>query len=159
MKIKLPYIFLSALLSLFTGGFGAEDVPASSSSNIITNILIQTNQFSAVLYWSGLIDSSPETRISLYRTAYKITNSNELRKIRPYRLLTNGFYYEDTCVSFGVPYYYLIIVDENSVILPGKNENKDPVIIGLTNPGENIGKEVLSRTNETYEDFIKKFNY
>lgn len=152
MNIKLPFLLLSALSA-------ASFSPASISSNIITNILIQTNQFSAVLYWSGLIDSSPGMRISLYRTVYKITNSNELKIIRAYRFLTNTFYFEDTCVSYGVPYFYLIIVDENPVLLPGKNGNKDPVILGVINPEENIGKEVLSRTNETYEDFIKNFNY
>lgn len=131
----------------------------NSSNNIITNILIITNRFGAVIFWYGKFDSSTWTEISLYRTGYKITNSDDLKLIQPYRRLTNVNYFEDPCMLIGVPYYYLIIAGDNMVILPGENENTGPVVSGSVNPAEKVDIEILSRTNESFENFIKKFNY
>ena len=157
--ILFSLIFTVLSCSALAAGFTMDSPSINSSNNIITNILIITNRFGAVIFWYGKFDSSTWTEISLYRTGYKITNSDDLKLIQPYRRLTNVNYFEDPCMLIGVPYYYLIIAGENRVILPGKNENDDPVISGSINPDVHVDKDVIARTNENYEEFIKNFRY
>ena len=157
--IHFLLIFTGLSCTVLTAGFGDDSPSINSSNNIITNILIITTRFDAVIFWDGKFDSGMGTEISLYRTGTKITNSDELKHMQPYRLLTNANYFEDPCIIFGVPYYYLIISGDNRVILPGENENTSPVILGSVNPAEKVEIEILSRTNENFENFIKKFNY
>jgi hypothetical protein len=127
-------------------------------SNIITNITIKTNQFSSVIFWDGIINATAGARISLYRTTNKITNVIDLSLLPVYKELTNEYFFEDPDIKFGIPYYYIVIVNGNLVLLTG-NGNADPVFFGSTNIAIHIYDEELSFTNETYRDFIKKFNY
>ena len=159
MHLNIKFISLASLFILFffTAGQCFDKTSTSNSIDTITNILIKTNQSCVVIYWAGVFDYSRETTIAIYRTEEKITNANEIAKVPPYKKMTNEFFFEDPDISFGVPYYYLIIVNENMVILPGKNVNSEPVFFGATNGAGTVDVEVLSSTNENYSDFIKKF--
>jgi len=145
------YFFLSAC-------FCVENSPTDNSSNLITNVIIKANQFGVVIFWDGTIDRNREILISLFKTTNEITNNADLAHITPYKHLTNIYFYEDPDICSGVLYYYLVTVEGNPVVLPGKNENSVRIVFIETNNMLQIKSEIMTSTNENYKEFIKKFN-
>lgn len=141
-----------------------DEVTNFSASNCVTNITIRKNNTSLLIFWDGIATTAPSFIIEVFKTTNQITNAGDLNTINPYRQVTNEYYLEDTDILFGVPYYYLLIVNGNKIILDGKNCNLKPVLFGSTNEQVNVETEVFSKTNETLHDSwkslkIKRFPY
>jgi hypothetical protein len=154
---------LAVIISLFiyfflSAGFCVEKSPTDNSTNLITNVIIKANQFGVAIFWDGTIDKNRETEMTLYRTTNEITNTADLAQIAPYKHLTNIYFYEDPDICSGVLYYYLVTVEGNPVVLPGKNENSVRIVFSETNNMLQIKSEIMTSTNENYKEFIKKFN-
>jgi hypothetical protein len=129
----------------------------SAVTNCITNILILKYDTSFLIFWDEIISMNPCAEIDIYRATNLFVNSTDIDKTPTYKVLTNENFFEDTSIDFGIPYYYLVIVNRNKIIIPGKNCNISPVFFGFTNYDIKVEREVFSKTNESMLEFLEKF--
>jgi hypothetical protein len=153
MDLK-PLIYVLCL-SLAARYVLADDESTGKSSKV-TNLIVRVEHTRLLLFWDGVIEN-PLPEIEIYRTTDRITDSGEVSGIKPYAILTNAYYLEDTLIDSGIPYFYLILMDNNNIIIPGKNGNIIPFFFGCTDTNINAETEIFSTGRETYGEFMKKF--
>lgn len=123
----------------------------------VKSIFIKTNLGVFQVFWD-LDDLSGSHRFSLYRTTNRIISTFDLQKVKPVRELVNEYFYEDTEVKYGVPYYYTIIVNDYKMILVGENQNQQPVFWGNTNSAEiRVERDVYRRVKVNSKSFNSRF--
>lgn len=135
-----------------------KDLKVISQHGIIKNLFFKTNYCTIFVFWN--IDNPTENKnyqFSVYRTTNIITNDNQLKFIKPYKILKGEYYLEDSDIKYGIPYFYTVIVNDNSVIFPGTNQNINGIFIGSTNIKVNVEREIFIEKEMTKKEFESNF--
>lgn len=134
------------------------EVTGTGDKIMVKSLFIKTNLGVFQVFWDLDSASGANYKFSLYRTTNRIISSHELQKIKPVKELKNEYFYEDTEVKYGVPYFYTIIVNDYKMILSGENQNKNPVFWGNTNAADiRVERDVYRKVKVNTKSFNKRF--
>ena len=134
------------------------DMDYESSEISINNIFVKKNTKSVLLFWnvSGRPKVYTDYKFNIYKTTNLIEDLLDIYDIPIYKEVDNDFFYEDTDIKYGIPYYYTIILNGKIVLESGKNQMKEPVIFGQTNSVFIIEEEII-KTNVSLTEFQSRF--
>lgn len=108
------------------------------------NLLVKKQRNTFFVFWT-IDKNAPEDDylFRIYRTTKAITASTQLQDLIPHKEILNDFYFEDTDVDYGVPYYYTVVLSNNIKVFPGVNSTLQPVVYG-NKIDVSVEREVIS---------------
>ena len=137
---------------------GKAETPVPAGDKVtVKSVFIKTNLGVFQVFWD-MDAAAGDFRFAVYRTTNRVISSFDFQKIKPVTVLTNEYFYEDTGVKYGVPYFYTIIVNDYKMILAGENQNKNPVFWGNTNASDiKVERDVYRRIKVNTKSFNSRF--
>lgn len=92
----------------------------------VKDIFVKNLTNKVIICWNTDYDLD-DYIFKIYRTHVLITNLSQFVNLKPYKVLTNEFYFEDDDIKKGKYYYYTIILENYIEINAGINMNLQPV--------------------------------